>query len=240
MAEFPDGNGGRNVQPRAIKRSSLHDEVVAALRKMIVSGALGPGERILEKELSTQLGVSRTPIREAIKTLTLDGLVDSPAHRGARVKPLEPAEIHALFDVIAMLESLAAERAATGLTPRQMRKLETLHGRMRTAYDDGNRARYFDLNTEIHDFLVAHSGNSILRDTHERLMLRANRGRYLAILSGTRWAEAMRQHEDLMEALRAGEATRAATIWRIHLEMTGQALLQSLEKSPEHQDENEK
>lgn len=227
MAE--DSASTAQSAPRPIRRKSLHDEVVAALRDMIVTGNLEPGERIVEKDLSEQLGVSRTPIREAIKTLTLDGLVDSPAHRGARVKPLEADEIKALFDVIAVLESLAAERAATGLQPRQLRRLETLHARMRSAFEDGNRAKYFELNTEIHDSIVAFSGNPILRDTHERLMLRARRGRYLAILSGSRWAEAMQQHEDLMSALRAREPARAADVWRNHLEMTGQTLLQSLE-----------
>nr|WP_281277508.1 GntR family transcriptional regulator [Paracoccus methylarcula] len=210
----------------------MHDEVVASLREMIVTGALQPGDRIIEHDLSAQLGVSRTPIREAIKTLTLDGLVESPAHRGAMVKPLDAAEIETLFQVIAVLEALAAEQAATCLSPQQTRKLENLHSRMKKAFDQGDRSRYFELNSEIHDFLVEHSGNPILRDTHERLMLRARRGRYLAILSGTRWAEAMQQHEDLMIALRQGDSELAARIWRAHLQMTGEALLQSLKESP--------
>ena len=212
-----------------IKRSSLHDEVVTALREMIVTGELEPGERIIEKDLSQQLGVSRTPIREAIKTLVLDGLVDSPPHRGAQVKLLEAEEIESLFDVIAVLEALAAQRAAQNLKPGELRKLETLHRNMRAAFEDENRSRYFELNTAIHDFLMQQSGNDILFNTHARLMLRASRGRYLAILSGTRWGEAMEQHEGLMKALRAGDAEAAFEIWRNHLTMTGETLLSSLE-----------
>jgi DNA-binding GntR family transcriptional regulator len=211
-----------------IKRSSLHDEVVNALRDMIVTGQLEPGERIIEKDLSQQLGVSRTPIREAIKTLVLDGLIDSPPHRGAQVKPLEADEIKSLFDVIAVLEALAAQRAAEALKPGELRKLETKHRNMRAAFEEGNRARYFDLNSEIHGFLMQRSGNEILFETHSRLMLRANRGRYLAILADKRWSEAMEQHEDLMKALRAGDSEVAFEIWRNHLKLTGEALLASL------------
>lgn len=216
---------------KPIRRQSLHDEVVATLREMIVTGELQPGQRIVEQELSAQLGVSRTPIREAIKTLTLDGLVESPAHRGAMVKPLAAEEIEALFDVISVLEALAAECAGRRMEPREMKKLETLHARMKQAYDDNDRTRYFDLNSDIHDFLVEHSGNPILIETHERLMLRARRGRYLAIASHDRWAEAMQQHEDLMAALRARDAETAARIWRAHLQMTGETLLATLQKT---------
>lgn len=227
------GSGAPANRSRAatIKRSSLHDEVVAALRNMIVAGDLKPGERIVEQELSNQLGVSRTPIREAIKTLALDGLIDSPVHRGARVKPLEAEEIRALFDVISVIEALAAEHAALGLRPVDMRKLETLHRNMRAAFESRNRKRYFELNTAIHDFLVQKSGNDILCDTHARLMLRANRGRYLAILSEDRWREAMEQHEDLMHVLRANDAEAAFKIWRGHLAMTGETLLLSLKNA---------
>lgn len=216
-----------------IKRSSLHDEVVAALREMIVKGELEPGARIVEQELSQQLGVSRTPIREAIKTLVLDGLIDSPVHRGARVKPLEAEEIQSLFDVISVLEALAAERAAHNLKPGELSKLETLHRNMRAAFKNENRPRYFELNSAIHEYLMLHSANEILLDTHARLMLRASRGRYLAILSGVRWSEAMEQHESLMQALRDRDAEAAFKIWRNHLTMTGEALLQTMQSQTE-------
>lgn len=224
---------GSNTRKVSITRSSLHDEVVATLRDMIVTGDLKPGARILEHDLSEQLGVSRTPIREAIKILTLDGLVDSPAYRGARVKPLLADEIEALFDVIAVLESLAVERTTVTLSPENLSSLESVHEQMRDAFEAGDRVTYFDLNTRIHEWLLQLSGNPILIETHERLMLRANRGRYLAIRSNHRWKESMEQHEELMESLRAGDAARAGRIWRDHLTMTGETLLKSLTENSE-------
>ena len=220
--------GRTRLRSPLIKRSSLHDHVVDALREMIVSGALEPGARIIEKDLSDQLGVSRTPIREALKTLVLDGLVDSPVHRGARVRPLDEAEIAALFDVISVIEALAAERVARDATDRDIGKLETRHARLRRHFEAGDREAYFAENTEIHDWIVAHAGNEVLAETHDRLMLRARRGRYLAIQSRERWDEAMQEHEALMEALRARDPQAAFRIWHQHLTHTGDSLLAAI------------
>lgn len=220
-----------------IQKASLHDHVVDALRHMIVTGDLKAGERIVEKELSETLGVSRTPIREAIKTLTLDGLVDSPVHHGARVKPLEPREMKELFDVIAVIEALAAEITATTITDRDLKKLETKHNRMKRHFDAADRDAYFQINTDIHETIVDLSGNEIIALTHKRLMLRASRGRYLAILEGSRWKDAMNEHDILMEALRARDPGAAFNIWRLHLVKSGEAVLRGLKQMAETSEE---
>lgn len=212
-----------------ILKASLHDHVVDALREMIVTGELKTGERLIEKELSEILGVSRTPIREAIKTLTLDGLVDSPVHRGARVKPLEPQEVKELFDVIAVIEALAAENTAKQISDGDLKKLETKHSRMKRHYEAGERDAYFLLNSDIHETIVELSGSEVISITHKRLMLRASRGRYLAILDQGRWQEAMNEHDLLMEALRSRNSKAAFSVWRAHLERTGDAVLRGLE-----------
>jgi len=211
----------------ALQRKSLHDLVVDRLREMIVFGELKPGDRIVENDLAEQLGVSRTPLREAIKTLTLDGLVDSPIHRGARVKPFEPAEIQDLFDVIACLEALAAQRAAERIAATDLEELETLHADMQAHFAAGDRDSYFDLNSRIHDRIVEMAENETLLDIHRRLMLRARRGRYFAIVSPDRWTEALDEHEALMRALRAKSGSMAFEIWRQHLLNTGNAVLAS-------------
>lgn len=213
---------------RLVERKSLHDQVVEALRSMIVLGELAPGTRIVENELAERLGVSRTPLREALKTLVLDGLIDSQIHRGARVKPLEPEETRALFDVIAVIEGLAAQCAARNMAAEELAALEDLHCRMRQCYDRGDRTAYFDINSAIHDQIVHLAANPVLTDTHLRLMLRARRGRYLAIVSRERWQEAMEEHEALMQAFRDNSPASAFAIWQTHLTNTGIAVLQSL------------
>lgn len=215
---------------KRILKTSLHDHVVDALREMIVTGELKAGDRIVENELSEILGVSRTPIREAIKTLTLDGLVESPVHRGARVKPLRPLEVKELFDVIAVIEALAAEHTAKQITDRELKKLETKHNRMKQHFDAFERDAYFQLNSEIHEAIVELSGSEVIEITHKRLMLRASRGRYLAIMDRDRWQEGMNEHDSLMDAFRSRDPSAAFNIWRLHLERTGEAVLRGLEE----------
>lgn len=130
--------------------------------------------------------------------------------------------------MIAVLEALAVERAVVRLAADALHALEELHQRMRVAFEEGDRVTYFELNTQIHESLLAQAGNPILIETQARLMLRVNRGRYLALRSQHRWHEAMEQHEALMESLREGDSAGAAKIWREHLTMTGQTLLESL------------
>lgn len=211
-----------------LDRISLHDRVVDALRRMIVTGELAPGARIVESDLAERLGVSRTPMREAIKTLVLDGLVDSPIHRGARVKPLESSEVDDLFDVIAIIEASAAERATRRITPPALVELQAMHDRMHRLYESGDRDAYFELNTEIHERIVDLADNPILSDVHARLMLRARRGRYLAIFSADRWRQAVSEHDALMAAMLDQDAAKAFDIWRTHLTNTGEAVRLSL------------
>ena len=209
------------MSQRTIERPSLHNQVVDQLREMIVHGELEPGTKIVETELSKFLGISRTPLREALKILALDGLVEILPHKGARVKPFSVEEIDYLFDVIAVLEGLAAEQAAKFITHKQMSDLEHLHETMRGHYLNRDRDSYFEINTEIHEALINGAANPILSELHSRLMLRARRGRYMAILEQERWEEAMTEHDELMAALRRKDSVSAGAVWRKHLIHTG-------------------
>ena len=216
------------VRSRMISRPSLHDRVVDQLREMIVHGELAPGTRIIETELSSTLGISRTPLREALKILALDGLIEILPHKGARVTLLTVDESESLFDVIAALEGLAAEQTASGITDDQLDELEAMHDRMAFHFQRRERDDYFGLNTEIHARLVALADNDVLKETHTRLMLRASRGRYVAIFEPARWEQAMAEHDMLMEALRKRDASAAGRIWRKHLLRTGEAVSKAL------------
>lgn len=198
------------------------------LRDAIVTGRLKPGARIVERRLSAELNVSRTPIREALKLLELDGLVVISRNRGAEVTAFSPIEATRLFDVIAALEGLAARRLAARLPTRTLAELEDLHARMVFHYNRSQIDPYFETNSAIHDLIVAACGNPELAHTHARLMLRARRGRYMAIMSPERWKQSVGEHEALMEALRARDPDAAAAAWTTHLTHTGETLAQAL------------
>lgn len=199
------------------------------LRDAIVTGRLQPGDRIVERRLCDELGVSRTPVREALKLLELDGLVTISRHRGAEVTAFAPDEAIRLFEVIAALEGLAARRLAETLTPDLLDGLEALHDQMVFHYRRSQIDPYFELNSAIHDRVMQGCGNPELAATHARLMLRARRGRYMAIMSPDRWGQSVGEHEALMEALRARDGAAAAEVWTTHLRHTGETLATALQ-----------
>jgi DNA-binding GntR family transcriptional regulator len=208
----------------AIRRQSLHDSVVDHLRAMIICGDLAAGEKIPTRALAQSLGVSTTPLREALKVLAEEQLIELLPSRGARVLPFTAEEAVVLFEVIASLESLAAELATARITHHDLTTLEELHAQMRLHFEAKEKAPYFALNSRIHNEILKAAANPVLISAHARLYVRAARGRYMAIVDQSRWSEAMSEHEELMIALRERDAARAATIWRGHLLRTGAAV----------------
>lgn len=202
--------------------------VVHHLRDAIVTGQLRPGDRIVERQLSAELNVSRTPVREGLKLLERDGLVSLSRHRGAEVTGFAPDEALRLFDVIAALEGLAARRLAETILDQTLAQLEDLHDKMVFHYNRSQIDPYFGINSAIHDLVVAACGNADLAETHGRLMLRARRGRYMAIMSPERWRQSVAEHEALMAALRARDPDAAAQAWTAHLRHTGETLARAL------------
>jgi DNA-binding GntR family transcriptional regulator len=219
-----------------ISRLSLHEQVANQLRRMIVSGELAAGEKIRVNELAEQLDVSLTPLREALKVLAGEQLVALLPNRGAIVAPLTVEDTRQLFEAIAGIEAMAAELAAKRITPGQLAELEERHERMRSSFESGDNSQYFEMNREIHDMVVEFAGNPILVQIRSQLAIRAERARFMAVASGTHRLEAMQEHEDLMEALRQGDAKRAHDTWRQHLFHAGQETCRLLEEAAEGAD----
>lgn len=204
--------------------TAVAEQVAEVLRDRIVKGELVAGARIVERQLSAELEVSRTPVREALKLLEADGLIDITLHRGAVVSDYRPEEALALFDVISVLESLAARRVCENMHPSTLQQLEDMHSAMLKHHDAGRLDDYFDQNTLIHDFIIQNSANPVLIRTHNRLMIRARRGRYLAILNRSRLEQAIAEHNELMQAFRTADADMAAQVWEKHLRHTGETV----------------
>lgn len=221
------GTGGTpSPRPRTplSRRVPFARQVADLLRDMIIRAELSPGARIVERALCEQLQVSRTPLREALKLLEAEGLVEISQNKGARIMSFTPAEASNLFEVIAGLESLAAELASSRMTPEDLAQIEDLHVRMRAHYERREKDPYFELNSAIHDMIVRCAANPILISTHAGLMLRARRGRYMAIIDPLRWDEAVGEHDALLDALRRRDGDEARRVWRRHLVRTGETV----------------
>lgn len=204
--------------------TAVAEWVADVLRDRIIKGALPAGARIVERKLSAELDVSRTPVREALKLLHADSLIEISRNKGAQVTTYSALQTLQLFDVIASLESLAAERLAERITKDQLDALEHLHAAMLAQHHAGEADAYFDINSEIHDTILATCGNPVLQQMHTKMMARARRGRFMAIMDPDRLTTAVQEHEQLMAAFRAKNAEAARQIWREHLLNTGQSV----------------
>lgn len=211
-----------------IKRSSLHDEIVDRLRAMVYEGELEAGEKVPERALCEALGVSRTPLREALKVLASEGLFELAPNRGARVASLSASDIDEMFQVMGVLEALAGELACARLSDEDLAELRALHFQMALHHTRGERADYFRLNQEIHAKLMAVADNAVLTGIYNGLTGRIRRARYQANMSDVRWAEAMAEHEEILSALEARDGPRLAKILKDHLGQTCETLKKAI------------
>lgn len=206
------------------RRAPFAGQIADRIREMIVHGDLQPDSRVVERALCEQLAVSRTPLREALKLLQAEGLVTLHQNRGARVTSFTAEQALTLFEVISGIEGLAAELACVRMSEIELASIEELHTKMKSHFELGEKEPYFELNSQIHDRIVQVSNNVELIAIHSNLLLRARRGRYMAIVDPRRWNEAMEEHEALMRAFRIRDPDLAGTVWRTHLRHTGETV----------------
>ncbi|MEO8544139.1 MAG: GntR family transcriptional regulator [Betaproteobacteria bacterium] len=202
-----------------IARIPLHEEVTNRIRDLIVESTLVPGERIQEMELAEQLGVSRTPIREALKVLTSEGLVELLPLRGAIVKIFSDKDARDMLDVIALLEAFAGERACSAEQSR-IDAILAMHARMQQLYQQRERLEYFVLNQQIHAALIALADNETLSMTHAILSKRMRSLRYSGNSAPDNWAAAMAEHEEMIAALRRRDGVALSRAMREHIQNT--------------------
>jgi DNA-binding GntR family transcriptional regulator len=218
--------------------SQAADRAYAALRAGILDGRYGPGTRLGEIETAAELGLSRTPVREALRRLGSEGLVESLPNRGARVRTWSADDLDEGYEVRALLEGLGARRAASRVTPEQLDRLAALADEMVTVDPSlGHRpAGDFDdlaaLNAEFHALIVRASGSGRLGETlaavvQVPLVLRTYR-RY----TPEALARSHAHHHEIVDALRAGDGTWAESVMRSHVLAARTVLLRSLREEP--------
>lgn len=200
-----------------ISRNYLHDDVARALRALIQSGELKPRQRLNEVELSERFHISRTPLREAIKILATEGLLDLLPNRGARVASISEDEIDEMLEVIGGLESTGGDLACRKITDAEIDRIAALHDRMVEAYRQLDVAAYFDLNRQIHEAIIAAARNATLTGIYTTLSGRVQRARYAAHKTPEQWAAAMQDHDRIMALLRARDGAALGTLLRDHV-----------------------
>ncbi|MCB1385532.1 MAG: GntR family transcriptional regulator [Nitratireductor sp.] len=195
------------------------------MRLKVVTGGIPPGSRINEKMLCDEFGISRTPLREALKILHSEGLIDLPPNRGAHVPKLYAPRVLEQIEAISGIERHATEIAARKITPQELRRLRKLQDQIEAAFESKNAKKYLSSNDEIHRAIVQASGNAILADLHERLFVQVQRARTLGVSSPIRWAESVAEHVGILEALEERNAALAGELMRQHNMNSGKAIV---------------
>lgn len=195
----------------------LHELATRHIREMIVKSELGPGARLHEQALSEALGISRTPVREAIWALAAEGLVEVLSNKGAVVREMTVDEVLDTFQVIGALDSLVGDLAVANMTPQDLADLEDMHDRMRSRFEAKDLFGYFKANQEIHRKLVAISGNATLQRQLQGLNAQVQPYRYSVNIDRESWERSVRDHEAIMDALRDRDPAALAKLLRQHL-----------------------
>ncbi len=215
-----------------IARRPLHEEATEKLRDLIVQGRLVPGARLNERLLTLQLGVSRTPIREAFKVLATEGLVELLPNRGAIVSAVDPVRLGESLAVLGALEALAGEFACLNATDGQINEIRSLQHEMLANHARGDLAGYFKFIQAIHLKIVKYSGNTVLFNTYRQLNANVRRARYMANLSQERWDAAVREHGEILDALAARDVVRVKSLLADHLAHRLSSVLAELRAAP--------
>ena len=210
----------------SIPRQVLHQEVAVRLRQRIVEGHLAPGAKLNERELSEQLHVSRTPLREAIKMLAAEGLVELLHNRGAVVAQMSEQDVADTFEVIAGLEGQSGELAAVRITEAELAEIRALHYEMLAAYTRRDLPTYYRINAQIHACINAAARNPVLTQTWRTVNARLQSLRFRSNFDEAKWKRAVKEHDQMVEGLAARDAAGMRTLLVTHLEHKRDAVLE--------------
>lgn len=193
---------------------AIRERVLATLRQDIIAGRLLPGDRLVERELADRFGVSRVPVREAIRALVAEGFVHFETPRRTVVRRLSPADVKELFELREALEVYAAGLAASRATPEDLADLRELLRAAASATEAGDAEKITDVNTRFHNRILAMAGNSLLTSVMEPV---DGRLRWLT-RQNEEWPQLLTEHQDLYEAIASGDPERARAHTLTHVQ----------------------
>ncbi|UJW82288.1 GntR family transcriptional regulator [Hydrogenophaga sp. SL48] len=197
--------------------NSLHDEVAARLRERIFAGELAPGSFIDEPALCSEWAISRTPLREALKVLTAEGLLRHEPRRGCFVSEITERDLDEIFPVIALLEGRCAFEAANNATDADLAALEQLHDRLQRSAKAKRITEYYDTNFAIHEAIILLANNRWLAQVIGDLRKIVKLARLQQLHAPGRLEQSLSEHMAVYAALKAHDAEGAEAAMRTHL-----------------------
>lgn len=207
-----------------IKKATLHIQIADALREMIMIGELKNGDKINENELCASMGISKTPLREALRVLSAENLIALVPNRGSFVTKPTTAEIQEMFEVMSVLESFSARAAAEKMTPSDLFHLEELHAGLEKMFDCRDQKEYIRINNRYHAFIQELAGNRTLNQIVNGLRKKILLYRFQSLNLPGRFEESIKEHRELLAAFQKRSPQRAEKIMKNHLHKQSQAI----------------
>jgi DNA-binding GntR family transcriptional regulator len=232
MPDLAAADAAADPAPLPVARAAgngrtLAGTVAGQLRERIIQGEFPPGSRLNERTLCDLLGVSRTPLREALRVLAAEGLVLIEPNRGAQVVALSEANIREAFEVIGGLEAMSCRLACERASDLEIAEIRALTYEMMASHARHDLPTYYRTNREIHERISLAAHNSLLKQLYDAQNARIQNLRFVSNENRQKWDLAMREHIEMAEALDARDADRLAAIMRQHLQRKCEAALKS-------------
>jgi len=209
---------------------SLQEKVYDHLKQAILAGEIEPGQRLLETKLAQSLGVSRIPVREAIRKLEREGLIVVFPRRGVYASSLTPKDVDETYRVRAVLEGLAAHQAADNRTGEHVARLEEIVARMAQQVEAGDHAGLFETGREFHAVVLEAAGNDKLAALMELIRGHVERIRQMRMRVGRRTHDVFAEYVRMKDAIARGDGATAEAEMRAHVEFPRDALLAAMRR----------
>ena len=215
------------MPPSRIAQTALYQEVAERLRQRIFAHEFSPGTRIDEQALTVDYGISRTPLREALKVLASEGLVTLRPRRGCFVTEISEQDLDEIFPLMAMLEGRCALEATNRAQPRQIAALEAIHRQLERFAESKQIERFFEANQEFHFRIQERSGNRWLQQVIQDLRKVLKLTRLLSLSIDGRLEESLCEHRAILAAIKAGDDAGAQALMHDHILSVRQSLARS-------------
>lgn len=209
-----------------LKNQSLHEQTLDVIRGAILNGEFKPGKPLKETDLATQLGVSRAPVREALRILNTEGLVETVPYHGTTVRSLSKQDIHELYSMRSTLETFAAKQIIVQANPEHIRKLRGLYSGMEKAGQAKDIKLVNDIDRVFHDELISMSNHSLLESMWQMVAMRVRQVMALTNRRNSDLTQIARNHIPIIDAIEAGDKQEAIALLEQHIASAGDLIVE--------------
>ena len=213
-----------NIQQSITKKNTRTEILVSEIEKLIVNGSMVPGQRLDEMVLAKKYGVSRTPVREAIRALIAIGLVQNTGKQGSQVAKLSISMLIEMFELMAVLEGMCAQLAARRATKNELLEMQKTHQLLEKTFEKGTHQEFYNVNLQFHDLLYNASHTQYLAEETLRLRRRLSPYRMRVTFQPGRMNSTLEEHNKILIAIKKGESELAKNEAISHLRLIGNDL----------------